>query len=91
MNIPVSLKCSDTRTFNQTWHVGKTHDISVGGIRILSSSIEVLPLSSRLEILFFPDKEGILPYSVEPEPVRMTGLVMWQDILNKSIGVKLDS
>ncbi|MBU1344440.1 MAG: PilZ domain-containing protein [Proteobacteria bacterium] len=90
VRIPVSLKYSDTRTFSQTWHVGETYDISVEGMRIITSSLPELPEFSRLEILCFPKEDSLLPYIPEPEPVSMTGVVIWQDIKNKSIGVKLD-
>jgi len=89
MNISVSLKYSDTIT--QTWYVGETHDVSVEGMRIVSSSLEKLPLSSRLEILCFPGGAGPGLYTTEPEPVTMTGSVMWQDLETRSIGVRLDS
>lgn len=91
MRVPVSLKYSDAGSFSRAWHVGETQDVSVDGMRIVLSSLEELPGFSRLEILFFPNKTVLWSYIPEPEPVSMSGVVIWQDIVKKVIGIKFDS
>ena len=91
VKIPISLKYSDTQTSNRAWYVGETHDVSVDGMRIVSSFVKDIPPASTVEILCFPPGLGLYSNIRDPEPVSMTGVVMWRDIRNGTAGIRLNT
>ena len=91
VKIPVSFKCRGIQNLSLSWHVGETMDISVDGMRVISSSLGRLPLSSELTLLCFPKKNSLASYIQEPEPLWIKGHVIWQDSDNKVIGLHLVS
>jgi hypothetical protein len=90
LSVPVSFKASDAGTMDRTWHIGKTQDVSLEGMQVISSRGVDLLSSSRLEILIFPARDGDFTYIADPEPVAMTGSVVWQNTETRSIGIRLD-
>lgn len=91
IRISLSLKYTDSKTFNRTWHPGETRDVSVDGMRIVSSGVRDLLPDSMIEILCFPPGLDLYSKIRDPEPVSMTGMVMWQDVRNKTAGIRLNS
>lgn len=91
IKIPVSLKCSHARTLSRAWHVGETRDISVDGMTVASSVLKEIRLSSLVEILCFPQNRELYSQIRDPEPVSMTGVVIWQDMWSGTAGIRLNS
>lgn len=90
VRIPISLKCSHARTPNRAWHVGETLNISVEGMMLVSSVLKETHLSSMVEILCFPQNQDLYSQIRDPEPVSMTGGVIWQDRVSGTAGIQLN-
>nr|NJM02090.1 hypothetical protein [Desulfobacula sp.] len=91
IEIPISLKCSHARICSREWHVGETRDISVDGMGVVSSVLKEIRLASMVEILCFPqNREGDMQIR-DPEPVSMTGIVIWQDMWSGAAGIRLNN
>ena len=91
LKIPISLKYSDAKTFHRTWHAGETYDVSVDGMRIVSSAVTDIQPEITLEILCFPPNQKVYSDINEPEPVSMSGVVIWRDIRSGMAGIRLNS
>lgn len=89
--IPISLKCSHARIINREWHVGETRDISVDGMGVVSPVLKEIRLASTVEILCFPQNREWEMHIRDPEPVSMTGVVIWQDMWAGAAGIRLNN
>ncbi len=89
VEIPVSVKCPALPGADHAWHIGITEDISVDGITIQSSSIPVLKPGTLVSVLCFPEDNAQLFQVSEPEPVSMTGRVVWQDKGRHMTGIEI--
>ncbi len=86
------MKYFDVQTSFRAWHVGETLDISVDGMRIASSAIKEIPPEAAVEILCFPPGvTGLYSKIHDPDPVSITGVVMWRDIKSGTAGIRLNS
>ncbi len=90
-NMPISLKCSHARAFSRAWHVGEAMNISVDGMMAASSVLKEIRLSSLVEILCFPQNRELYSQIRDPEPVSMTGVVIWQDMWSGMAGIRLNN
>ena len=91
IKIPVSLKCSHARALSRAWHVGEAWNISVDGMMVASSVLKEIRLSSMMEILCFPQNRELYSQIRDPEPVSMTGVVIWQDMRSGTAGIRLNN
>ena len=89
--IPISLKYSDPRTSCRTWHAGEARNVSVDGMMIVSSGLKEIQLSSTVDILCFPQNQDLYSNIKAPEPVSMTGVVIWQNTGNGTAGIRLNT
>ena len=91
VEIPITLKCSHARISSREWHVGETRNISVDGMGVVSPVLKEIRLASRVEILCFPQNRGLYSQIRDPEPVSMTGVVIWQDMWSGTAGIRLNN
>ena len=91
IRIPISLKCAHARTPSRAWHVGETRNISVDGMMLVSSVLKETQLSSMVEILCFPQNQDLYSQIRDPEPVSMTGVVIWQDRVSGTAGIQVNN
>lgn len=91
VKIPVSIKCPDSSGSDPSWYIGVTEDISVDGISIISRSLPALKPGTMVSILCFPESGNHLFQISEPEPVSMTGRVVWQDMERHTTGIEIVS
>lgn len=87
----MSIKCRGAGSLDAAWHVGETKNISVEGVTVEAPSLPVLDIGSSVELLCFPEEVRLPSYLLEPEPVRMTGRIRWQDKDKHLIGVDMSS
>ncbi len=75
--IPVSVKCNASNYQDASWHVGEASNLSTEGITIQLIPLPEVAISSIVEVLCFSDKFPWLIHDTEPEPVFITGQVIW--------------
>lgn len=89
LKIQVCLKCWDFSNRRQLWHVGETIDVSVEGMRVKAPSIDWIPASSVVEVLYFLPNENNDFSDSDAEPLWMSGRLVWQDGSEKTFGLEL--
>jgi len=86
--IPVSFKCKNALNHDISWHIGMADNISVKGMIVEADSLPLIEVSSFVEILCFPKQDRLVSHIPEPEPVKMTGIVIWQDRDKNLLGIE---
>ncbi len=89
--IPVSVKCNISDNEDASWYVGEASNLSVEGFTIQLNPLPEIAILSSVEILCFPDKFPMLSHVAEPEPVCVTGQVIWKDAEKHLVGIEITS
>ncbi len=91
VKIPISVKCTISDNEDASWHVGEASNLSVEGITIHLIPLPEMAISSKVEVLCFPDKSPWLHHVSEPEPACISGQVIWKDEEKQIVGIEIIS
>ena len=89
--IPVSIRCCKETNNKAAWHIGEAVNISVDGLAIRMDPLPDAMVSSLVKLFCLPKLNALPPGILDPEPVWITGEVIWMDKTENILGLKVIS